>query len=193
MKAYITFIRKLNNENHMIGVKNPTNIDILQKFNLYSGQPIICVIENDLILAFYIIENTKLNQIYGNEDKLFQIKILNDLSLINLKKYNVIKYFLIKIYEKLSFKDLNENINLLLSFEEKIFYSLLHIDICIYKIKRYIKKEIMKFDFPTTLKSIFLSQIDLLRMPAKKIINKKIDLNLSGYGIYINSKILQSD
>jgi hypothetical protein len=71
MHAFITFCRqnvKQNNltEIHLLGIKNPKNIGVLDKFNLRSGQPVVCVIESSQIVAFYLIANNgELFQVYG--------------------------------------------------------------------------------------------------------------------------------
>ena len=108
MNAFITFCRQNTRQNdeketHLLGIKNPKNISVLEKFNLKSGQPIVCVIESFTIIAFYLIANDgELHQVYGSLDFLFEIEEIDDFCLINLQKYNYIKYTLIEIFKCLS-------------------------------------------------------------------------------------------
>lgn len=190
MNAYLTFIRQIDKKFHFIAIDNPINLDDCKDLDLISGQPIICIIDNNHLKSLYVIQaNGMMNQIFGNNDDLFLMKELQDRSLVNLKKYNIIKYFIIKLLEKLSFKELNNYYNDLKNFENNIFYSLLHCEINIQNIKNYMIKEIKKINFSHSIKINFLKWINQIRMPSKKILNKKIDVNLSGYGIYINTRI----
>ena len=49
MKAYLTFVRKNDKDIHLIGIKNPSNLQILNDLDLVSAQPIVCILKNDLI------------------------------------------------------------------------------------------------------------------------------------------------
>ena len=50
MKAYLTFARRKENDVHMLGIENPTNICDILFVNLRSGQPIIPVLLNYKII-----------------------------------------------------------------------------------------------------------------------------------------------
>ena len=103
MKAFLTFIRKYEQDIHMLGIKNPININTLEEINLISGQPIISIIENDAIVGLYLIKvNGEIFQINGDIDFLFDLKEMSDISTINVKKYNAIRYYLINTFYNLS-------------------------------------------------------------------------------------------
>ena len=94
MKAYLTFARRKEDDVHMLGIDNPTNICDILFANLRSGQPIIPVLLNNKIIALYIIDvEGNLYQIIGDIDLLFELDELNDLSLKNLQKYNLMVNF----------------------------------------------------------------------------------------------------
>ena len=93
MKAYLTFTRRKENDLHMLGIENPINLCDILFANLKSGQPILPIILNNKIIAFYIIDiEGNLHQVVGDTDYLFSLDQLEDLSLKNLQKYNLIKY-----------------------------------------------------------------------------------------------------
>lgn len=190
MKAYLTFARRKEDDIHMLGIENPTNICEILFIGLKSGQPILPIIHDKKIIAFYIIDiEGNLYQLIGEMDYLFELNQLEDLSLINLSKYNLIKFYVSKIFECLSIqeaKHYSENFELL---EEKIFYNLLHIEIDLYKIKSLIAKEINKSEMSNEIKDRLLSALKLIKNPNKKILKKKVDIDLSGYSIKINSFI----
>lgn len=174
----------------MIGIPNPINISVLSDFNLISGQPIISVISNNQILAIYLIKNDgELFQTYGKNDQLFLLKSIDDLTLLNIQKYNLIKYFITNCLIILSFNEFNIHKKELTELENKIFYNLLHTEIDLNNLKKYLIREIKKLDFKYELKQKLISRLTKLKLPNKKLLNKKIDLNLSGYGIYINTRI----
>lgn len=188
MKAYITFIRKNEQDIHMLGIKNPDNVNILNEINLISGQPIISIIENNTIVALYLIKtNGEIFQIKGNLDLLFDMKEMTDISLINVKKYNAIRYFLTNTYYNLSMKEFSLYEKQLDNLENSIFYNYLHTDFEISQLKTIIVREINKSDLSYYIKKRFLLQLRELRSPSKRILRKKIDLDLSGYSIYINT------
>ena len=190
MKAYLTFIRKLNQDIHMIGIQNPINISVLSDFDLISGQPIISVISDNKITAIYLISNDgELFQTFGEKDHLFLLKTIDDLTLINIQKYNLLNYFLTSTLIVLSFNEFNLYKNELIELENKIFYNLLHAEIDLNNLKKYILREIKKTNFKYELKQKLISRLSKLKLPNKKLLNKKIDLNLSGYRIYINTRI----
>ena len=136
MNAYLTFIRKTDNNLHMLGIKNPKNIDDLQKYNLISGQPVLCVLSNNQIESLYIISrNGNIFQVYGEQDNLFSLDFLTDMSSINVKKYNGIGYYLQMIFSTLSIREFDYFRNKLEQFENDIFYQHLHTDLEISKIK----------------------------------------------------------
>ena len=188
MKAYLTFARIKEDDVHMLGIENPTNICDLLFMSLKSGQPILPVIHNNKILAFYIIDvSGNLYQLIGDIDYLFEMNELDDLTLINLQKYNLIKYYVSHVFECLSIGEAKYNLEIFEALEEKIFYNLLHVEIDLYKIKSSITKEIKKSDLSDSLKNRLLRTLQKLNNPNNKILNKKIDVDLSGYSIHINT------
>ena len=190
MKAYLTFTRRKENDVHMLGIENPSNLCDILFADLRSGQPILPIILNNKIVAFYIIDiEGNLHQVVGDTDHLFSLDQLEDLSLKNLQKYNLIKYFVSQIFQCLSIQEAKHNSEIFESLEEKIFYNLLHIEIKLYKIKPAIIKEIKKSELSSELKNRLLSTINKTKNPNNKILKKKIDVDLSGYSIYINAFI----
>jgi hypothetical protein len=190
MKAYLTFARRKEDDVHMLGIENPSNICDILFVGLRSGQPILPVILNNKIVAFYILDiEGNLYQIVGDTDFLFELDQLTDLSLKNLQKYNLIKYFVSHVFGCLSIQEAKHNSELFELLEEKIFYNLLHIEIELFKIKPAIIKEIKRSELSNELKDRLLLCLKQVKNPNKKILNKKIDVNLSGYSIYINTLI----
>ena len=190
MKAYLTFIRKKESDIHMLGLENPENLEDILFITLRSGQPILSIIHNKKILAFYLIDNeSNIHQLYGDEDLLFRLKIINDLTIINLQKYNLIKYFIFNFFECVSIEEAKFYCDSFENLEEKIFYNLLHVEIDYYKIKSAIKKEIRKSDIKFEIKNRLIAELEKTKLPNKKILNKKIDIDLSGYSIYINTLV----
>lgn len=190
MKAYLTFIRKNEQDIHMLGIKNPLNIKSLNQIELISGQPIISVIENENIVALYLIKtNGEIFQIKGSIDLLFDLKEMTDISIINVKKYNAIRYYLINTFYNLSIKEFSIYEKQLDKLENSVFYNFLHTDFDISQLKTIIIREINRSDLSFYIKKRFLAQIRSLRAPSRKILRKKIDIDLSGYSIYINTFI----
>lgn len=190
MKAFLTFIRKKEDDIHMLGLENPSNIFDLLFLDLKSGQPIISVIHNQKIIAFYIINSQgNIYQLLGEKDYLFELNELHDLSLINLQKYNIIQHYVSQVFDCLSIQEAKCNYEIFELLEEKIFYNLLHTEIEVYKIKLLIAKEIKKSDIAENLLLRLLAKLKITKTPNKKILKKKIDVDLSGYGIKINTLI----
>ena len=190
MKAYLTFVRKKENYVHMLGIENPVNICDVLFIQLKSGQPIIPVIQNNRIIGFYILDvEGNLYQLLGDIDYLFDLNEMTDLSLINLQKYNLIKYFVSHVFECLSIQEAKHYSEAFELLEEKIFYNLLHIEISLYKIKLSIAKEVVKSELSDELKVRLLASLKQTKNPNKKILKKKIDVDLSGYGIKINALV----
>lgn len=190
MKAYLTFVRRKENDVHMLGIENPKNICDVLFIDLKSGQPIISVIQNNKLVAFYILDaEGNLYQVVGDIDYLFDLNELIDLSLINLQKYNLIKYFVSHVFQCLSIQEAKYNSEIFELLEEKIFYNLLHIEIDLFKIKLSIAREIMKSDLSDELKIRLLASLKKTKNPNKKILKKKIDVDLSGYGIKIDALV----
>jgi hypothetical protein len=188
MKAYLTFARRKEDDVHMLGIENPSNICDILFVGLKSGQPVLPVISNNKIVAFYILDiEGNLYQIVGNIDYLFKLEQLTDLSLMNLQKYNLIKYFVSHVFQCLSIQEAKHNSEIFELLEEKIFYNLLHIEIELFKIKPAIIKEIKKSELSSALKERLLFCLKQIKNPNKKTLNKKIDIDLSGYSIYINT------
>ena len=190
MKAYLTFARKKENDIHMLGIENPSNICDILFANLKSGQPILSIILNNKIVSFYIIDvEGNLHQRVGDIDHLFELNELSDLTLKNLRKYNLIKYFVSHVFQCLSIQEAKYNSEIFELLEEKIFYNLLHIQIELFKIKPAIIKEIKKSELSNEIKNRLLLSFNKTKNPNNKILNKKIDVDLSGYSIHINTLI----
>ena len=190
MNAYLTYVRKNENYIHLLGLKNSANIFILNSLNLISGQPVIVVIQNNIILSLYSIDDSgDLLQIFGTIDHLFELDKLYDLSFKNIKKYNFIRNILIEAFLCLSIEESKYNKNLLEDLENKIFYNFLHINADLFEIKKFIIKEIKKSDLDCNLKIRLLDKIQYNKNNRRKILKKKIDVDLSGYGININTLI----
>ena len=74
-QAYLTFIRRKNDDFSFLAIENPNNLKELKKSFLRSGQPAIVIKDNNKLLALYAIGNDgELFQIYGTEDYLFLMK-----------------------------------------------------------------------------------------------------------------------
>ena len=188
MIAYLTFVRKHDQDYHMLGIKNPSNIDVLSKFNLISGQPIVCVIESNKIISLYLISRYgNIFQVFGDEDSLFILDNINDISFINIKKYNGLGYYLQTIFNTLSIREFEYFKTKLEKFENDLFYQHLHTDLEISKIKSILIKEIGKLDIEITLKRRFILALRNSRIPSKKLLRRKVDMDLSAYSVYINT------
>lgn len=190
MKAFLTFIRKCDQDIHMLGIKNPNNVSFLEEINLISGQPIVSVLENDVIIGLYLIKiNGEIFQVKGNVDFLFNLKEINDISTLNVKKYNAIRYYLINTFYNLSIKEFGLYESQLDSIEDTIFYNYLHTDFEISQLKTILNREINRSDLSYYIKKRLIVQLRHVKPPSKKILRKKIDIDLSGYSIYINTFI----
>jgi hypothetical protein len=190
MKAFLTFIRKCDQDIHMLGIKNPNNVSFLEEINLISGQPIVSVLENDVIIGLYLIKiNGEIFQVKGNIDFLFNLKEINDISTLNVKKYNAIRYYLINTFYNLSIKEFGLYESQLDSIEDTIFYNYLHTDFEISQLKTILNREINRSDLSYYIKKRLIVQLRHVKPPSKKILRKKIDIDLSGYSIYINTFI----
>jgi len=188
MKAFLTFIRKHEQDTHMIGIKNPDNINSLGEINLISGQPIVSILENDTLVALYLIKvNGEIFQVKGSIDYLFGLKEMTDISTINVKKYNAIRYYLINTFYNLSMKEFEMYEALLDKLENNVFYSYLHADFEISQLKTILIREINRSDLSYYIKKRLISQLRHIKAPSRKILRKKIDIDLSGYSIYINT------
>lgn len=190
MKAFITFIRTYEKDIHMLGIKNPYNIDTLKEINLISGQPVVSILENDVIVGLYLIKvNGEVFQVKGNIDFLFDLKEMSDISSINVKKYNAIRYYLINTFYNLSIKEFGLYEIQLDKLENTIFYNYLHADFEISQLKTILIREINRSDLSYYIKKRLVTQLRNVKPPTKKILRKKIDIDLSGYSIYINTLI----
>lgn len=73
--AYLTFIRKKDNEIKFLAVDSPENLNQLCTKNVRSGLPIIVVLERNNLDALYIIgTDGDLFQVFGEQDSLFFMK-----------------------------------------------------------------------------------------------------------------------
>ena len=174
----------------MIGIQNPKNISLINSFNLISGQPVVSVIESDILVGFYLINNEgSLYQTKGEIDFLFEMKELYDLTSINVKKFNAIKHYLCNTFYCISLKEFSTHKSSLENLENKIFYNFLHAEIEISKLKILIRREINRSDLSINLKRRLIDSLRKAKNPSKKILRKKVDINLSDYGIYINTLV----
>jgi hypothetical protein len=186
MKAYLTFLRKNELEHHAIGVDIKINVPDL--YLRITGQPLLIISKDNFLLALYLIsEDGDLNQVYGIEDYLFNVEFIHDLSSINIKKFNTIKYFLLSMYSSLSLSEFSFYQKELLSFENIIFYNLLHVELDVNKIKSMIMKIINKSDIEQSIQQRFLEKLKRNNFINRKILRKKLDINLSGYNCKIKA------
>lgn len=186
MKAYLTFLRKNELEHHAIGVDIKINVPDL--YLRISGQPLLIISKDNSLQALYLIsEDGDLNQVYGIEDYLFNVEFIHDLSNINIKKFNTIKYFLLSMYSSLSLSEFSFYQEELLSFENIIFYNLLHVELDVNKIKSMIIKIINKSDIEQSIQQRFLEKLKRNNFINRKILRKKLDINLSGYNCKIKA------
>lgn len=187
-KAFLTFIRRKNDDYSFLAIENPSNLISTKECFLRSGQPVIVIKENEKLLGLYLIgNNAELFQVYGDEDFLFFMKTLNDLSLLNIKKYNFIKHILIEIFYELSIQESKQYKDIFESFEENIFYTTLHTELENKNIKNVVVKELKKLEIPHSIKTRMLDKITKLKNISENYLRKKIDVDLAGYGIYINA------
>lgn len=188
MIAYLTFIRKNKDYLHLLGIKKPANVFSIQHLNFISGQPVIVVVNDDLILSlYYIAEDGELFQIYGTIDYLFQSKTLHDLTNKNIRKYNYIRNILIHSFMHLSIEELDYYSETLEDIENIIFHNYLHLDIDLYRIKNGIIKILNKSDLNSAIKERIITGIFKHKIQNRRLLRKKIDIDLSGYLIKINS------
>ena len=187
-QAYLTFIRKKYDDCSFLAIENPNNLTDLDTKCLRSGQPIIIIKENDTMLALYIVsKNADLFQIYGEQDYLFFMKMLNDLSLINIRKYNFIRQILLNTFDELSIQEAKTYNSIFDVLEETIFYTTLHTELSNVNIKNILLKELKKINVPSNLKQRLLIKAKSMRTIPENYLKKKIDVDLTGYGIYINT------
>jgi hypothetical protein len=187
-KAFLTFIRRKNDDYSFLAIENPSNLISTKECFLRSGQPVVVIKENDKLIGLYFVSNNaELFQIYGEEDYLFFMKAINDLSLLNIRKYNFIKHILTEVFSELSIQESKEYKNIFESFEETIFYTTLHTELENKNIKSIVVKELKKLEISHSIKTRMLDKIIKLRNISENYLRKKIDVDLTGYGIYINA------
>ena len=192
-QAYLTFIRRKNDDFSFLAIENPNNLIELKKSFLRSGQPAIVIKDNNKLLALYAIGNNgELFQIYGTEDYLFLMKNIYDASMINIKKYNFIRYMLTEAFDELSIQESKQYKTIFENYEDLIFYTTLHAELDISNIKNIIIKELRKIDISYGLKIRLIKKLKLVKQVSENYLRKKIDIDLTGYGIYINAFIGQS-
>ena len=192
-QAYLTFIRRKNDDFSFLAIENPNNLIELKKSFLRSGQPAIVIKDNNKLLALYAIGNNgELFQIYGTEDYLFLMKNIYDASMINIKKYNFIRYMLTEAFDELSIQESKQYKTIFENYEDLIFYTTLHAELDISNIKNIIIKELRKIDISYSLKIRLIKKLKLVKQVSENYLRKKIDIDLTGYGIYINAFIGQS-
>lgn len=192
-QAYLTFIRRKNDDFSFLAIENPNNLKELKKSFLRSGQPAIVIKDNNKLLALYAIGNDgELFQIYGTEDYLFLMKNIYDASMINIKKYNFIRYMLTEAFDELSIQESKQYKTIFENYEDLIFYTTLHAELDISNIKNIIIKELRKIDISYSLKIRLVKKLKLVKQVSENYLRKKIDIDLTGYGIYINAFIGQS-
>lgn len=187
-QAYLTFIRRKNDDFSFLAIENPNNLIELKKSFLRSGQPAIVIKDNNKLLALYSIGNNgELFQIYGTEDYLFLMKNIYDASMINIKKYNFIRYILTEAFDELSIQESKQYKTIFENYEDLIFYTTLHAELDISNIKNIIIKELRKIDISYSLKIRLVKKLKLVKQVSENYLRKKIDIDLTGYGIYINA------
>ena len=187
-QAFLTFIRRKNDEYSFLATENPSNLIKINEYKLQSGQPVIIVKENNILIALYAIGNdAELFQIYGNQDYLFFMNCINDITLMNIKKFNFIKNTLLEIFDELSIQESKLYKNVFESFEDQIFYTTLHTELNNRSIRNVIVKEIKKLQVPNNISNRLLNKIKSCKQLPENYLRKKIDVDLSGYGIYINA------
>lgn len=188
--AYLTFIRKKDSDIKFLAVDSPENMNQLCTKNFRSGLPIICVIDRDKLESLYIIgTDGELFQVFGEQDSLFFMKKLNDISLINIKKFNLIKFILLETFDELTIQESKIHKEVFENFEEKIFYITLHTELGFSAIKNIAIKELNKIEIKNEIKIRLLDKIKSIKSMPERFLKKKIDVDLTGYGIYINSFI----
>ena len=187
-QAFLTFIRRKNDEYSFLATENPSNLIKINEYKLQSGQPVVIVKENNILIALYAIGNdAELFQIYGNQDYLFFMNCINDITLMNIKKFNFIKNTLLEIFDELSIQESKLYKNVFESFEDQIFYTTLHTELNNRSIRNVIVKEIKKLQVPNNISNRLLNKIKSCKQLPENYLRKKIDVDLSGYGIYINA------
>lgn len=187
-QAILTFIRRKNDDYSFLAIENPSNLIELKECCLSSGQPVILVQENKNLIALYAIGNdAQLFQIYGKQDFLFLMKSIDDISLLNIKKYNFIRHILLNAFDELSIQESKQYKYIFDIFEENIFYTTLHTELENHNIKNVIIREIKKLNLPSSIIDRMLSKIKISKQISESYLRKKIDVDLTGYGIYINA------
>lgn len=187
-QAILTFIRRKNDDYSFLAIENPSNLIELKECCLSSGQPVILVQENNNLIALYAIGNdAQLFQIYGKQDFLFLMKSIEDISLLNIKKYNFIRHILLNAFDELSIQESKQYKYIFDIFEENIFYTTLHTELENHNIKNVIIREIKKLNLPSSIINRMLSKIKISKQISESYLRKKIDVDLTGYGIYINA------
>lgn len=187
-QAFLTFIRRKNDDYSFLAIENPSNLIELKEFRLSSGQPVILVQENKNLIALYAIGNdAQLFQIYGEQDFLFLMKSIDDISLLNIKKYNFIRHILLNAFDELSIQESKQYKYIFDIFEENIFYTTLHTELKNHNIKNVIIREIKKLNLPSSIINRMVSKIKISKQISESYLRKKIDVDLTGYGIYINA------
>jgi uncharacterized protein YaaW (UPF0174 family) len=91
------------------------------------------------------------------------------------------------MFDCISISEAIEYVNIFEDLEDLIFYNYLHTEINYISLKNAIKKEIKKSMLKFEIKSRLLSKLDTMKNPQNKILKKKIDIDLSGYSININT------
>jgi hypothetical protein len=91
------------------------------------------------------------------------------------------------MYSSLSLSEFSFYQKELLSFENIIFYNLLHVELDVNKIKSMIMKIINKSDIEQSIQQRFLEKLKRNNFINRKILRKKLDINLSGYNCKIKA------
>lgn len=87
----------------------------------------------------------------------------------------------------LSIEEINYYSISLSEIENLIYHNYLHLDIDLYKIKSGIIKILNKSDLETNIKKRIIDEITDHKIYKRRLLRKKIDIDLSGYLIKINS------
>jgi hypothetical protein len=96
---------------------------------------------------------------------------------------------LINSFSSLSIEESKYKLKDLEDLEDRIFCNILHLKIDLYKCKQLIIREINKSNLDNDLRIRLIYNIKKNKISNRKILRKKIDIDLQGYSINIDSLI----
>jgi hypothetical protein len=94
---------------------------------------------------------------------------------------------LTEAFDELSIQESKQYKTIFENYEDLIFYTTLHAELDISNIKNIIIKELRKIDISYSLKIRLVKKLKLVKQVSENYLRKKIDIDLTGYGIYINA------